>query len=60
MLLLIMPLNLKSLEVGKDEKLNVQAPECSKKGIGRLWDHLTPSILAKGKETSPISMNKVF
>lgn len=34
----------------KDEKLNVQSPECLKKGIGRLWDHLTPAILAIGKK----------
>lgn len=53
MLLLTMPLNLKSLEVGKDDKLNAQAPESLKKGIGRLWDHLSPSILAKGKKLAP-------
>lgn len=34
----------------KDEKLNVQSLECLKKGIGRLWDHLTPAILAIGKK----------
>lgn len=59
-LLLTMPLNFKSLEAGKDEKLNVKALECFKKGIGRLWDHLTPSILAKGKKLALFPWIKYF
>lgn len=59
-LLLTMPLNLKSLEMGKDEKLNVYPPECLKKGIGRLWDHLSPSILAEGKKLALFQWIKSF
>lgn len=60
MLLLTMPLNLKSLEVVKDEKLNVQAPECLKKRDREALGPPKSFYFGQRKEISPISINKVF
>jgi len=48
-LLLTMPLNLKSLQAGKDEKLSAQTPECFRKGVRRAGGSPTHPILAAGK-----------
>ena len=54
MLLLTVPLNLKSLQAGKDEKLSVQAPECFRKGVRKVGESPTPPVLAVGKKLAPL------
>lgn len=58
MLLLTTPVNPKSLQAGKDEKLSVQAPECFRKGVRRVGGSPTPPILAARKKLVPLPLKK--
>lgn len=49
-LLLTMPLNLKSLQACNNAKLGVQAPECFRKGVRRAGRSPTSHVLTVGKK----------